>query len=54
MKLGPVIEIKKRNKATSKKFAYDVMSASCSVIVIFPIYGQFGAIEQSGSRIPDA
>ena len=53
MKLEPAIKINKRNKATSKKFAY-VMSASCNVIVIFPIYGQFGAIEQSGSQIPDA
>ena len=54
MKLGPVIKINKRNKATSKNLAYDVMSASCNVIIIFPIYGQFGAIEQSGRRIPDA
>ena len=54
MKLGPVIKINKRNKATSKKFAYDGMPASCNVIIIFPIYDQLGAIEQSRSRIPDA
>ena len=29
---------------TSKKFDDDVMLANCDVIVIFPIYGQFGAI----------
>ena len=48
MKLGPVTKLNKRNKTMSKKFDDDVMSENCDVIVIFPIYGQFG------SRIPDA
>ena len=46
MKLGPVTKLYKRNKATSKKFDDNVMSANCDVIVIFPIYGQFGAIRK--------
>ena len=37
MKLGLVVD--------------DVMLANCDVIVVFPIYGQFG---ESRSRIPDA
>ena len=49
MKLGPVTKRDKRNKATSKKIDDDVMSASCDVIVIFPIYGQFGAIRKPDS-----
>ena len=44
MKLGPVTKLDKRNKTTSKKFDDDVMSENCDVIVIFPIYSQFGAI----------
>ena len=44
MKLILVIKIDKRNNTTSKKIDADVMSPSCEVIVIFPIYGQFGAI----------
>ena len=43
MKLGPVTKLDKRNKTTSKKFDNDVMSENCDVIVIFSIYGQFGA-----------
>ena len=43
MKLGLVTKLDKRNK-TTKKFDEDVISANCDVIVIFPIYGQFGAI----------
>ena len=44
MKLGPVTKLDKRKKTTSKKFDDDVMLENCDVIVIFPIYGQFGAI----------
>ena len=44
MKLGPVTKLDKRNTARSKKF--DEFSASCDVIVIFPIYSQFGAIRK--------
>ena len=44
MKLGPVTELDKRNKITSKQFDDDVMSKNCDVIAIFSIKGQFGAI----------
>ena len=50
MKLGSVTKLEKRNKKTSKKFGDDVMSASCDDIVIFLIYGQFGAIQKQDSR----
>ena len=50
MKLGPVTGLDKRNKQTSKKFGDDVMSENCDVIVIFSIYGQFGAIWKLDSR----
>ena len=49
MKLGPVTKLDKRNKTTSKKSDYDVMSPNFNVIVIFPIYGQFGAIWKQDS-----
>ena len=49
MKLGPVTKRDKRNKTTSKKFDGEVISTNCVVIVIFPIYGQFGAIQKSNS-----
>ena len=48
MKLGPVTKLGKRNKKTSKNDD-DFMSANCDVIVIFPIYGQFGAIRKPDS-----
>ena len=36
-----------------KKFEDDMMSRSCDIIVIFPIYRQFGAIpkQDSGCRV---
>ena len=49
MKLRPVTKLYKRNKTTSKKFDDDVMSANCDVVVIFPIYGQFGVIRKTDS-----
>ena len=49
MKLGPVTKRDKRIKTTSKKFDGEVISTNCVVIVIFPIYGQFGAIQKSDS-----
>ena len=49
MKLRLVTKLDKRNKTRSKKFSDDVMSANCDVIVIFPIYGQFGAIQTPDS-----
>ena len=55
MKLGPVTKLGKRNKAMSsckcrQKFDDDVMYQNCDVIVIFPIFGQFGAIRKPDSR----
>ena len=44
MKLGPVTNLSKGNKTTSKKLDDDVTSSNCDVIFSFPIYGQFGAI----------
>ena len=57
MKLGPATKLDKRNKKTSKKtsknFDVDVMSKNCDVIVIFWIFGQFGAVRrpESGHRV---
>ena len=53
MKLGPATTIDKRNKAMSKKFNDDVISENCDVIVIFRIFGQFGADRRpsSGHRV---
>ena len=53
MKLGAITKLDKRNKKKSKKFGYDVMSENSDVIVIFLIYGQFGAIGKpdSGRRV---
>ena len=50
MKLGLVTKLDKRNKTKSEKFDYGIMSLNCEVIVIFPIYGQFGAIRKPDSR----
>ena len=44
MKFRTVIKPDKSNKTALKKIDNDVMSANWAVIVIFPIYGQFGAI----------
>ena len=49
MKIGPITKLDKGNKATSKKFDNDVMLTDFDVIVIFPIYGQFGEIRKPGS-----
>ena len=50
MKAGPVTKLDKRNKTTSQKFDVDVMSENYEVIVIFLIFGQFGAIRRPDSR----
>ena len=64
MKLGPVTKLDKRNTSTSKNktkqkkqknkqttiFDVDLILTSCDVIVIFLIYGQFGAIWKLDSR----
>ena len=50
MKLGPVTKLDKRNK----KFDDTIMSDNCDVIIIFPIFGQFGAIRKPDSgHIPE-
>ena len=53
MKLGPVTKLYRRNKTMSKNFDDDIMSENCDVIVIFSIYGQFGAFPKpdSGCRV---
>ena len=48
MKLERVTKIDKRNKLILKKIDGDVLSANCNVIVIFPIYGQFGSNPETG------
>ena len=50
MKLGPVTKPDNRNKTTSKTFSDDAMPENCDAIDIFPIYGQFGAIQKQDSR----
>ena len=50
MKLGTVTKLDMRDKTTSKKFDDDVMSENCDVIVIFRIFGQFGAVQKPDSR----
>ena len=50
MKFGAVTKLDKRNKTASKKVDDNVISVNCDVIVIFPTYGQFGAIWKQGSK----
>ena len=45
MEIGAVTKLDNRNKETSKQFDYDVMSENCDDIVIFRIFGQFGAVQ---------
>ena len=46
MKVGPVTKLDKRNKTTLKRFDDEVILVNCDIIVIFSIYGQFGAIRK--------
>ena len=39
-----------RETKQRQKIDDDLMSANCNVIVIFPIYGQFGAIRKLDSE----
>ena len=50
MKRRPVTKLDKRTKTASKKFDVDVMSENFDVIVIFRIYGEFGAVRRPDSR----
>ena len=50
MKLRSITKLDKRNKTTSKKKNNDdIMSEYLDVIVIFSIFGQFGAIRKPDS-----
>ena len=49
MKLGPVTKLDKKNTTTSKRFDNDAISKNYDVIVIFLIYGQFGAMRKPNS-----
>ena len=51
MNLGPVTKLDKRSMKMSKKFDDDVMLTYCDVIVTFPIYGKFGAIQKLDSGL---
>ena len=51
MKLGPVTRLEKRNTTTSKEFDNHFMAVNYDFIVIFPIYGQFGAIQKPDAAI---
>ena len=43
-KLRPVTKLLQKKQNKLKNFDDGIMSTNCDVIVIFPIYGQFGAI----------
>ena len=49
MKLWPVTTLAKSNMATLKKFDDDTISVNRDLILIFPIYGKFGAIRKPDS-----
>ena len=51
MKLGPETKLDKRKKTRSKKLDDDFISKNCDVIAILSIYGQFGAIWNSGGIV---
>ena len=48
MKLGPVIKLYRKKR--QKELAMTFMSTNCDVIVIFPFYGQFGAMQKPDSE----
>ena len=50
MKLGPVTKLHTiETNQCQKKFDNDLMLVNCDFIVVFPIYGQFGAIRKPNS-----
>ena len=49
MNLRLVTKLEKRNKTMSKKINDDIMLEKSNFILIFPIYGQFGAISKTDS-----
>ena len=48
-KLGSVTKLTRETKQRQKNLTMSVMSANCDVVVIFPIYGQSGAIRKLDS-----
>ena len=51
MNFGSVTKIDKRNTETLKKsLTMALITTNCDVIVIFSIYGQFGAIQRPDSE----
>ena len=50
MKFGSVTKLDKKNKTTSKKVDDDVISQNCDIIIISPIYDQFGTIQKPDYR----
>ena len=51
MKLGQVTKLDTREtRQRQKKIDVDDMLTNCETIVIFPIFGQFGAIRKPDSR----
>ena len=50
MEFGPVTKFDKRDKTTSKNFDVYIMSEKCDVVVIFRIFGQFGAVRRPDSE----
>ena len=50
MKPGPITKLDKQRKTTTKHFRDDVILGNCNVILIFLIYGQFGAIQKPDSE----
>ena len=49
MKLGPAPKIDKTNTETIEESGDYVVLANCDVVVIFPVYGKFGAIRKLDS-----
>ena len=50
MKFGPITKLDKINKIAWKKIADYFMPDNCEVIIVFPIFGQFGAIRKLDSE----
>ena len=49
VKFGLITKLYNKNKTVCKKIDDDVMSENCEVIIIFRIFGQFGAIGKLNS-----
>ena len=51
IKRGTVTKLDKKNTTTLKKIDDDSASVNYDVILIFPVYGWFGAIQNPDSRL---